>query len=624
MFPNPASEFVYTRTYSRWLEEKGRREKWDETVDRFIQFISDERKGLIPTKVLKKVREKILNLEVMPSMRALWSAGPAAKQSNVCMYNCSAVAVDSIEAFAETLYILCCGAGLGFSVQNKYIEKLPIVSKSKFQCGGRFVVEDSKEGWADSVKILMNSLYSGQDIEFDYSEIRPAGSRLKTMGGRSSGPEPLMMLHRFIREIFNNAQGRKLNSLEAHDIMNKIGEIVVVGGVRRSSEISLSDLNDELMKNAKNWPFPLHRSMANNSAVYLEKPSAIDFMREWTTLAASGTGERGIFNLYSVQANAPERRDRDKILLTNPCGEVALRNMEFCNLSEVVVRSDDDLDSLLEKVETATWIGVIQSTFTDFPYLRKEWKKNCEEERLLGVSLTGQMDNKELLSPVALRALKQKAIKIARHAAQKMGVNMSSAITLVKPSGTVSQVVDSASGLHARYSKYYIRRYRISSHDPLCKMLKSQNVELIPEVGQENLPNDKVTTWVIEFPIKSPEDSITRNDLTAIDQLEWYKTIQINWCEHNPSTTIYVKDSEWLEVGNWVYKNWDIVNGISFLPYDGGKYKLAPYEEITKEKYKKLVEKFKKIDYSKLSDFEKEDNTEGAKILACQGGVCEL
>lgn len=759
MIKSNAAEFVYIRTYSRWLDDIGRRENWEETVDRYINFITEERKDLIPTKVIKKIREKILNLEVMPSMRALWAAGLAAKDSNVCMYNCSALVVDSIESFAETLYVLCCGAGLGFSVQNEYINKLPTIKFKTPNSNGIWVIPDDKIGWADSIKVLMQSLYGGKDIEFDYTKIRPAGAKLKVMGGRASGSAPLISLHRFIREVFNEAQGRKLNSLECSDIMNKIAEIVIVGGVRRSSEISLSDLDDKLMRDAKNWPFPLHRSMSNNSAVYLKKPTAVEFMQEWTSLAASGTGERGIFNLETARKNAPSRRDGDKILLTNPCqpafakitlasgeeitmgeikignvllnknrketivinkfstgikdvysygfvggsfvgtenhkvvcknistqdeekkeinfifennytyviltdlygwqsldsknylgkyevfditvsddthtyltngiyvsncGEINLRDTSFCNLSEIVVRDTDDLDSLLEKVETATWIGVIQSTFTHFPYLRDSWKINCEEERLLGVSITGQMDNKELLTPTALRALKQKAIKVAKHASQKLNINMPTAITCTKPSGSVSELVSSSSGIHLRYSKFYIRRYRISSLDPLCKMMHSQGVKLYPEVGQENLPKENVSTWIVEFPIKSPEKSVCRTDMDAIAQLEWYKTIQANWCEHNSSCTVYVKDDEWLKVGNWVYENWDIINGVSFLPYDGGKYKMAPFEEITEDKYNKLVEKFQKIDYSQLSQFEEDDNTDGAKTFACTGDKCTI
>lgn len=621
---SPSQEFVYTRTYSRWLYDKNRRETWEETVNRYVTFIIEERGSLIPPKVIKKIKEKILNFEVMPSMRALWAAGKAAKGSHVCMYNCSALVIDSVDSFSETLYLLCCGAGVGFSVQNEYISKLPIIPYIGFNSNGIYQIPDNKEGWAESVKILMNSLYEGKDIELDYSLIRPAGARLKTMGGRASGSEPLMTLHRFIRDTFYTAQGRKLSSLECHDILNQIAEIVVVGGVRRSSQISLSDLNDILLAGAKKWPFPLRRSMANNSAVYLEKPGAVDFLKEWSELASSGTGERGIFNLYAAKKNAPERRDKTKLLLVNPCNEIILRNMQFCNLSEVVIREKDDLESLLDKVETATWIGVIQSTFTDFKFLRSDWKKNCDEERLLGVSLTGQMDNKALLSEVALKALKAKVLKIAKHASSKMGINMPAATTCCKPSGSVSQLVNSSSGIHTRYSKYYIRRYRISTHDSLFKMIKNQAIKLLPEVGQEHLTENKVSTWIIEFPIKSPNNAIIRDNLNALEQLEWYKHVITNWCEHSVSCTIYVKEDEWLEVGNWVYKNWDIVNGLSFLPYDGGKYKLAPYEEITEEKYNKLIKEFKPIDYTQLSVFEKEDNTDGVKTFACNGDKCEL
>ena len=623
-FQNNASEFVYVRTYSKWLEEEKRRESWPETVKRYIEFIKSERGELIPPKVLRKIEEKILSFEVMPSMRALWSAGPAALFDNTAMYNCAFSVVNSLETFYEALYILMCGTGYGFSVQRDFVKELPEVPKLTTASGGDFVIPDSKAGWADSVKNLMESLFQGKDIHLDYSLLRPTGAKLKTMGGRSSGPAPLITLHSYIREVFGNAQGRKLTSLECHDILNQVADTVVVGGVRRSSEISISDLSDEEMRDSKIWPFPLRRAMANNSAAYTKKPTAVEFLKEWAALAGSGTGERGIFNLEAAQNNAPSRRKGDLILGVNPCGEINLRHKEFCNLSEVVVRANDDLDDLMEKVETAVWIGCIQSTFTYFPYLSKEWKKNSEEERLLGVSLTGQMDNKELLTPTALKALKQKAIKVAKHASQKLNINMPAAITCVKPSGTVSQLVDSSSGIHPRYAEYYIRRYRISATDPLCKMLQSQGISLTPENGEEDLPKEQVKTWVISFPVKAPKGAITRHDLTAIEQLEWYKNVQTNWCEHNASMTCYVKDEEWFEVGNWVYKNWNIVNGISFLPHDGGKYKQAPYEEITEEQYKKLVAKFQKIDYSELSKFESEDNTEGAKSLACTGDRCEL
>ncbi len=626
IFNNDASEFVYTRTYSRWIDNVNRRETWEETVNRYINFIKEERGSAIPPKVLRKMQQKILNLEVMPSMRALWAAGDAARADNTCMYNCSYAQIDSPTSFAEALYILMCGTGDGYSVRKIHIdsEQLPIIPTIDQFNKSIIVIEDSRTGWADSIKSLMDSLFIGKDIEFDYTLLRPKGARLITMGGRSSGPAPLITLHNFIRETFLIAQGRKLTTLECNDIRNQVADTVQVGGVRRSSQIAFSDLEDELMSTAKKWPFHPRRSMANHSSIHLQKPTAVDFLKEWALLAASGTGERGISNLEAGRLNSPKRRNSFLIEGSNPCHEILLRNKQFCNLSEVVIRSDDDLDTLLEKVETATWIGVIQSSFTYFPYLSKEWKENCEEERLLGVSLTGQMDNPELLTPDVLKALKQKAIKVAKHASNKMGINMPTAITCVKPSGTVSQLVDSSSGIHPRYANYYIRRYRISSIDPLFKLLKDQSFPFSPENGQENLPEEQVNTWVVSFPIKSPKGSIIRSELTAINQLEWYKKIQTNWCEHNASMTVYVKDEEWFEVGNWVYKNWDIINGVSFLPYDGGKYKQAPYEEVTEEIYNQLVQKQQKIDYSLLSKFETDDNTEGAKSYNCTGDRCEI
>lgn len=963
VFPNPASEFVYMRTYSRWIDELGRRETWPETVDRYVAFIKKHRGEKIPEKVLRKIRENILNMKVMPSMRALWAAGAAAENDNTCLYNCSFETIDSIEAFSESLYVLMCGSGFGFRVSKIDAEKLPVVPKITSESSGTFVISDDKAGWANSVERLVSSLYAGKDLEMDYSKIRKKGERLKTMGGRASGPEPLLTLHNFIREVFNNAQGRKLKTIELHDIENQIAEIVVVGGVRRSSEISLSDLDDEEMRLAKTGAFPVRRWMANNSAIYHSKPSAVDFLKEWSALAASGTGERGIFNVGSAKKRAPKRRNAELLEGTNPCqpgfatvltpegirtfddisigsviwsgnewtkvvnkwstgtkpvfeytttmgkfvgtenhrivqngektevgnaesidvcvgpdeivlhsiydmmdglvlgdgsvhkasnnkvylligdndqdyfnseianliidktsiatsgkayivettiqphelpktyerkvpdrffygdknkkasflrglytangsvisgritlkqsskelidqvqvmlsslgissyvtvnkshnvkfnngdyvcresydlnilssrdifakkigfiqkykqekikpasngrktrssdikdkkylgefevyditveadshtywtggclasncGEILLRSKQFCNLSEVVVRAEDDLDDLLKKVETATWIGVIQSTFTYFPYLSKEWKENCDEERLLGVSLTGQLDNPSLMTAETFKALQKKAVKVAKHASSIMGINMPAAITCVKPSGTVSQLVDSASGLHTRYSKYYIRRYRVSASDPISRMLRDQGIVLSPENGQskqdwdnaasgatgfcpiykagESWSEDKVNTWVVSFPIKAPENCVTRNEMTAIEQLEHYKKVQANWCEHNASSTVYVKDHEWFEVGNWVYQNWDYITGVSFLPHDGGSYKQPPYEEIDEKTYLELEKKMPKIDYLQLSKYELEDNTEGAKSLACAGGVCEL
>jgi len=622
MFKNEVAEFIYKRTYSRWIPEEGRREEWPETIERLISFLISKKGKKIPEKTVRKIRKYMLEFAVMPSMRMLWAAGPAAEKDNTVIYNCSFAKLNCVEAFAECLHILMCGTGFGFSVEKEETDKLPSIPKIKSGKDiARVTIEDSREGWADSVKILMNSLYEGQNLYFDYSQLRPEGARLGTMGGRSSGPQPLIKLHDFLRETMHNAQGRKLTTLECHDIANQIAEIVVAGGVRRSSQISLSDLEDEEMRHAKDWPFPIRRAMANNSAIYRDKPSAADFLVEWGVLAKSGSGERGIFNLLSAQNKAPSRRYAPLIQGTNPCGEIMLRDMEFCNLSEVVVREDDDLDTLLDKVETATWLGVLQSTFTDFPYLRKEWAKNCGVERLLGVSLTGQMDNPSLLNSEVLKALKSRVIRISRKASTLLGVNMPVATTCVKPSGTVSQLVDSASGCHPRFSQYYIRRYRISTTDPLLTMLKKQGVPCYPENGQDE---KTATTWVLEFPVKAPEGCLTRKDISAMDQLRHYKNLQLNWCEHNASMTVYVREDEWFEVGNWVYKNWDIINGVSFLPYDGGHYELAPYEEIDHYTYESLIKKFPDINYNKLSKYELEDETEGSREYACVGDKCDI
>ena len=621
MFKNQVAEFIYKRTYSRWLEEENRREDWPETIERFISFLISERPD-IPDKTINKIRKYMTEFAVMPSMRFLWAAGPAAKFDNTCIYNCSFAKINCVEAFAECLYILMCGTGFGFSVEKEEVEKLPVIPEIQSGRGmEKIPIFDSKAGWADSVKMLMSNLYDGQNVYFDYSQIRFEGARLRTMGGRASGPAPLIKLHDFIRETMHNAQGRKLTTLEAHDICNQIAEIVVVGGVRRSSQISLSDINDKEMRHAKEWPFPIKRAMANNSAIFREKPSAGEFLKEWAALALSGTGERGIFNLNAAQNKAPSRRYAPLIQGTNPCGEIMLRDMEFCNLSEVVIRAEDDLDTLLDKVETATWLGIIQSSFTYFPYLRESWKKNCDVEALLGVSLTGQMDNPSVLTSDALKALKSRVLRISRKASGIMGTKMPAATTCVKPSGTVSQLVDSASGVHPRYSQHYIRRYRISGNDPLFQMMKKSGIKATPEVGQDK---KNASTWVLEFPVKAPDNCITRKDVTALDQLKHYKNLQLNWCEHNASMTVYVRDDEWFEVGNWVYKNWDIINGVSFLPYDGGHYELAPYEEIDHYTYESLIKKLPVIDYTQLSKYENSDNTQGKAEYACIGDKCEI
>jgi ribonucleoside-triphosphate reductase (thioredoxin) len=621
-FPNEASEFVYMRTYSRWRDDLGRRETYAETADRVVDFLREQRPQT-PAKVFRKIREGILSFSVFPSMRLMWAAGSAARKNNITIYNCSGQLIDSPVSFAETLYILMCGAGAGFRVSLRDVSKLPVVPVFNYatMANHSYVVPDDKEGWADSVKDLITLLYKGETAEFDYTQIRPKGSRLLTMGGRASGPDPLIKLHQFIKDTFNAAQARQLTTLEVHDIECEIADTVVSGGVRRSSLISVSDLNDDLLRTAKEWPFPMRRANSNNSACYVEKPSAIEFMREWTALAASGTGERGIFNLQAMQENAPSRRDGSRIVISNPCAEISLRDKEFCNLSTVIIRPEDDLDTLLDKVETATWIGTLQASFTDFPYLRPEWAENCREEALLGVSLCGHADNPAALTAESLKALKARAIKVNRKAAKTLGINPSAAITCGKPDGTVSQVASSGSGCHPWYSRYFIRRYRIAATDPLYLMMRDQGFVFTPENGQKE---DTATTFVVSFPCRAPDGALLRSQTTAMQQLQWYLHVQENWCEHNQSITIYVKDDEWLEIGNEVYKNWGRINGVSFLPYDNGHYQQAPYEEITIDQYLDMKQEMPKIDYSQLSKYEVDDNTEGAKTLACVGDKCEI
>jgi len=619
-FRNELSEFVFYRTYSRWLESEGRRETWEESINRYFINVIEPHSEKLPKKIVKEIKWQIGRMGVMPSMRTLWSAGHSFKHTNVAGYNCGYLPIVDIFSFCELLYILMCGTGVGFSVEQEEISKMPEVPHQTAQGSGTHIVEDSKEGWAESLRVGLESWFSGRDLEFDYSSVRPRGSRLITMGGRASGPEPLKRLHDFVRRVILGAQGRQLTSLECHDIACKVAEIVVVGGVRRSSLISFSDLNDEEMRKAKRFPIPPHRFMANNSAVYTEKPDSVVFLREWFNLAASGSGERGIYNVTNLGKYAPRREFQGRER-SNPCGEILLRPYEFCNLSEVVIRPSDTFDDLVDKVRVGVWLGAIQSTYTNFKYIRKEWKKNCEEERLLGVSLTGQMDNPRLLTPEKLQILEEYAVKTAKKAAKALGINTSAAITTGKPSGTVSQLVDSASGCHPRFARFYYRRVRISATDPLFQMLRDQGVPCAPEVGQDPKNPD---TWVLTFPVKAPKNAVFREDMGAIEQLEWYMKVQNNWCEHNQSCTIYVRNNEWAEVGAYVYKHFDSIVGVSFLPYDGGHYELAPYEEISEEEYQKARESFPKIDYSKLTEYETEDNTEGAKSYACVGDKCEI
>ena len=621
-------QFIFYRTYSRWNDELKRRESWEEVVKRYFDFMREKIGDKLSEREYEELQESVLSQSVMPSMRLAWYAGKAARKSNVAGYNCAFIAPTKFQDFGEILYLLSSTCGVGFSVESKFVSQFPEVQEQSGK-SKKYVVDDSREGWADALVTGITAWFNGEDYEFDYSKLRPAGARLKTMGGRSSGADPLRNLLDFAKVKILAKQGKKLLPIDVHDIVCKIGEVVVAGGVRRSAEISLSDLTDKDIRDAKKGAFYFNepqRSLANNSAVYNEKPPLIAFIREWTALIESGSGERGIFNRGGIESQMPDRRleamnGHIDSTGTNPCGEITLRNKEFCNLTEVVARAGDTSVDLLEKVKVATILGTYQSMLTDFGYLSKEWKKNCEEERLLGVSITGQFDSKEARNPTTLKTLRDYAVKINKKYAKRFGVNQSLSVTTVKPSGTVSQLVDASSGMHPRHSPYYIRRVRIASTDPLFLMLKAQGMNHTPEVGQVEAT---ATTFVLEFPIKAPKGSITGDGMTAIEQLEYWKIVKENYTEHNPSQTVSVGEDEWLETGAWVWKNWEIVGGFSFLPRTNHVYALAPYEAITKERYDGMVAKMPEIDYSKLSDFEYEDNTEGAGTSSCIGNVCEV
>tara|TARA_B100001094_G_scaffold333061_1_gene408250 strand:- start:6892 stop:8790 length:1899 start_codon:yes stop_codon:yes gene_type:complete len=623
--PTDYQTFIATSRYARWLEDENRRETWVETVQRYINYIA---KTGISGKDLEEIEEAILNLEVMPSMRALMTAGVAADRDNTCIYNCSYLPVDHIRAFDEAMFILLCGTGVGFSVERQSITKLPEVPNQLEYGNPPITVKDSKEGWATALHSLISTLYSGIIPKWDLSAIRPAGARLKTFGGRASGPEPLNDLFNFVVDKFKGAAGRKLTSIECHDIMCKIGEVVVVGGVRRSAMISLSNLSDGRMAHAKSgqwWENEGQRALANNSVAYTDKPDMEGFMREWLSLVESKSGERGIFSRTAADKHVEMngRRETGHEWGTNPCSEIILRPYQFCNLTEVVVRQGDDLDSLTRKVRLATILGTAQSTFTKMPYLRNIWQKNTEEERLLGVSLTGIMDNyllsKTSDSKIWLKKMKQIAIDTNADYAERLGIPASAAITCVKPSGTVSQLVDSASGIHARHSDYYIRTVRGDNKDPLTQFMKDSGIPAEPCVMKPD------STTVFSFPTKSPSGAVTRNDMTAVEQLELWKNYALHWCEHKPSVTITVKDAEWMVVGAWVYENFDICSGISFLPHSDHTYAQAPYQDIDKETYDDLKEQMPDaIDWSALSLYEKVDTTSGSQTLACTAGACEL
>lgn len=628
-FRNSLSEFVYYRSYSRWMEEEGRRETWIETVDRYLNFMKENIGNALSDSEYEELRQAILKQEVMPSMRLMWSAGKAAKNTNVAAYNCSYIAPSKLQDFGEVMYLSMCGTGVGFSVEQQTVQQLPQIKRQSGKVATTHLVEDSKEGWANAFVFGLENWFGGKDIKFDFSQLRPLGARLKTMGGKSSGPGPLIALMDYARNKILSRQGRRLSSLDVHDIICKIGEIVVMGGVRRTALISLSDLDDQEMRLAKSGQFYLNepqRSMANNSVAYNEKPSATQFLDEWIALAKNGTGERGIFNRGSLQKQLPKRRwkvfAKDAATSgTNPCGEIVLKSKQFCNLTEVVSRAEDTEETLNKKIRLATILGTYQSSLTKFNYLSKEWKKNCEEERLLGVSITGQWDCPAVRKPEVLAKLRDYSVEINKEYAAKFGINASTAITCVKPSGTVSQLVDSASGLHPRHSQYYIRRIRISATDSLFQMLKDQKVPYYPEVGQTG---DNISTYVLEFPIKAPEGAIFRNDLTALEQLGHWKMVKENYTEHNPSVTISVGDNEWLGVANWLYENWDLIGGLSFLPRSEHVYTLAPYEEVGAERYDQMSSSYPGIDFSQIIIYEKDDETQGAKEAACVGGVCEI
>jgi ribonucleoside-diphosphate reductase alpha chain len=617
------------------MESSGRRETWEETVDRYFNFVesnlASKNDYKLPASLKNDLRSAVLNLEIMPSMRALMTAGPALERDNIAGYNCSYVPINSTRSFDEILYILMCGTGVGFSVERQFVNELPVVNEHFEQSSTTIIVDDSKSGWARALRELIAMLYAGQIPSWDVSKVRPAGARLKTFGGRASGPGPLEDLFRFAIRTFQSAAGRKLTSIECHDLVCKIADIVVVGGVRRSALISLSNLTDDRMRHAKSgawWEDNMQRALANNSVCYTETPDMNSFMEEWLALYQSKSGERGIFNRDSAKKQVARngRRDPEWDFGTNPCSEIILRPYQFCNLTEVVVRATDTPEDLKRKVSLATILGTFQATLTDFKYLRKIWKQNTEEERLLGVSLTGILDNKMMSGKSGqaalvslLNELRDEAVRVNEEFAKKVGIPQSTAITCVKPSGTVSQLVDSASGIHARHAEYFIRRVRGDKKDPLTQFMIDSGIPCEDDVtNPENIA-------VFSFPMRSPKGAVLRDDMTALEQLELWKTYQLEYTEHKPSITVSVKEHEWMGVGAWVWENFDYVSGVSFLPHSDHTYRQAPYEDIDKETYDQMLKEMpKKIDWSRLAEYEVEDNTEGVQTLACSNGACEI
>jgi len=623
--PTDYQSFIHKSRYAKYFDGKGR-ESWGETVERYMDNVVREVAG--NDTYINKIRDAILGLEIMPSMRAMMTSGPALERDNTAGYNCSYLPVDDPKSFDEAMFILLCGTGVGFSVERQFVQKLPEIPEL-FVSDTTIVVKDSKEGWAKAFRQLLALLWAGEIPKWDVSEVRPAGARLKTFGGRASGPAPLIELFNFSVQTFKNAQGRRLTSMECHDLMCFIGQIVVVGGVRRSAMISLSNLSDDRMRHAKSgqwWETAAHRALANNSVSYTEKPDIETFMREWLSLVESKSGERGVFNREASKKQAAKygRRDPEHEFGTNPCSEIILRPYQFCNLTEVVVRATDTYDTLAHKVKLATILGTVQSSFTKFPYLRKVWQRNTEEERLLGVSLTGIMDNplmtmKNKGLDSTLSKLREVAVETNAEWAERLGINPSTSITCVKPSGTVSQLVDSASGIHARHSPYYIRTVRGDNKDPLTQFMIDQGIPNEPCVFKGD------TTTVFSFPVMSPNRAVTRNDMTAIEQLEMWLTYQRYWCEHKPSVTISVRDDEWLTVGAFVYEHFDEMSGVSFLPHSDHTYQQAPYQDCTRDEYKALLKSMpKQINWEALSEYEQEDNTVAMQTMACSGDVCEI
>ena len=626
--PTSYQQYIHKSRYARFIEEEKRRESWTETVSRYINFISNhlksKHKHIIPNK--GELEEAIINLDVMPSMRALMTAGPALDRDHTAGYNCSYIPIDSVRSFDEVMYILLCGTGVGFSVERNNVEKLPRIAETMEQSDTVIVVEDSKTGWAKAYKELIAMLYTGQIPKIDVNKVRPAGARLKTFGGRASGPQPLVNLFDFTINTFKNAVGRQLDCLEAHDIVCKIGEVVVVGGVRRSALISLSSIQDDRIRKAKMgqwWQDNPQRALSNNSACYTRTPDIGLFMHEWKALYDSKSGERGIFNREAAVNKVKEngRRDPEHDFGTNPCSEIILRPYQFCNLTEVVIRATDDEKSLRKKVRLATQLGTYQSTLTDIKYLRKIWRDNTEEERLLGVSLTGIMDNKLTIKAEEelLSGMRKVAVDTNKKLAAELKIPQSAATTCIKPSGTVSQLVDSASGIHSRHNDYYIRTVRGDNKDPLTQMMKDQGIPSEPDMM------NPTNVSVFSFPQKAPKGAITRERYTAVEQLETWLRYQRHWCEHKPSCTVSVKESEWMEVGAWVYRHFDEVSGVSFLPHSDHTYQQAPYQDIDEKKFKEELKKMPtNVDFEKLSDYEDEDNTTGTQELSCTAGACEL